>query len=712
MLYPTDVADLDGASNTTTIATVAALAGIPSPQNVTCFGANDGTITVTSQSGGYGTYEYSKDGGTTWQSSPTFSGLAPGPGYNVQIRDAAHTGCVLDIDGSGNTPITEPTILAATSLTIVNASTVGGTDGSITVNSPSGGSGSYEYSKDGGVTWQSSNIFTGLQGGATYNVFIRDANHTGCMIDLDGSSDTPIAQPPAPVSGTITATNPTCFGVSDGTITVTSPAGGYGTYEYSKDGGTTWQTSGSFTGLADGTYNIQIRDAAYPTDVADLDGSTNTPITQPSVLSGSITSTRVTSNGASDGTITISSPQGGNGTYQYSIDGGTTWQPSGSFTSLPAATYNVEIRDGANIGCIIDLDGSVDTPIIQPSGPLAASTGSTNVTCFGSNDGTITVSSPSGGYGNYEYSKDGGTTWQASGSFSGLMPNVVYDVQIRDKDQPTDVLDLGNTTLTEPVVLSGTISAVNPTCNNGTDGSITINSAAGGSSTYEFSIDGGTTWQSLPTFQGLAEKATNYNVLIRDQAHTTCVIDLDGSTNTILTSPSPISATAALSKETCKGSDGAIDLAVSGGTPLAGTPSYTYEWSNGFITEDISTLGEGTYSVTIKDANQCSITQEFVIDLDCVLRVYQAVSPNGDGKNDYWRIDRIEQFPGNTVRLFDRFNNLVYETHGYTNETNNWTGQANHGLTRGTLPDDTYFYWVDLGSGLGKLSGFVILKNH
>jgi gliding motility-associated-like protein len=92
--------------------------------------------------------------------------------------------------------------------------------------------------------------------------------------------------------------------------------------------------------------------------------------------------------------------------------------------------------------------------------------------------------------------------------------------------------------------------------------------------------------------------------------------------------------------------------------------------------------------------------------------VYQGVSPNGDGKNDYWRIDKIEEYPGNTVRIFDRFNNLVYETHGYSNETNNWAGQSNHGVARGILPEDTYFYWVDLGSGSGTYSGYVVLKNH
>ncbi|MGL2988587.1 SprB repeat-containing protein, partial [Flavobacterium sp. RSSA_27] len=70
------------------------------------------------------------------------------------------------------------------------------------------------------------------------------------------------------------------------------------------------------------------------------------------VLSATVASTNVTCNAANDGTITISAPLGGYGTYQYSINGGTTWQDSGTFTALANATYNVQIRDKANTACV------------------------------------------------------------------------------------------------------------------------------------------------------------------------------------------------------------------------------------------------------------------------------------------------------------------------------------------------------------------------
>lgn len=99
--------------------------------------------------------------------------------------------------------------------------------------------------------------------------------------------------------------------------------------------------------------------------------------------------------------------------------------------------------------------------------------------------------------------------------------------------------------------------------------------------------------------------------------------------------------------------------------------------------------------------------------------IYNAVSPDGDGLNDYWRIDGIEGFPNNNVKIFDRFNNLVYETTGYNNQSVNestgagpnfWNGQSNHGLSKSALPEGTYFYSIVLGDGSGPIGGYIVLK--
>ncbi len=95
---------------------------------------------------------------------------------------------------------------------------------------------------------------------------------------------------------------------------------------------------------------------------------------------------------------------------------------------------------------------------------------------------------------------------------------------------------------------------------------------------------------------------------------------------------------------------------------------------------------------------------------DLPLRIYEGVSPNGDGVNDYWRMDGIDYYADNSVRVFDRYNNLVYEMNNYNNEDRVWRGEANRGIFRGKLPDGVYFYSVRLSNDIPALSGFIILK--
>ena len=90
--------------------------------------------------------------------------------------------------------------------------------------------------------------------------------------------------------------------------------------------------------------------------------------------------------------------------------------------------------------------------------------------------------------------------------------------------------------------------------------------------------------------------------------------------------------------------------------------------------------------------------------------VYQLVTPDGDLMNDTWVIDGIEQYPNNTVQLFDRWNSLVYRKSSYENGVSPWGGEANEGMSNGDLSDGTYFYTVDLGEGSEIIEGYLVLK--
>ncbi|HLP71739.1 MAG TPA: PKD domain-containing protein [Bacteroidales bacterium] len=553
--------------------------------NITCNGGNNGTITISSPTGGYGTYEYTINGGTTWQASGSFTGLVPGT-YNVKIRDASKTGCIITLNAA--LVITEPAALAAT-LNSTNITCFGANNGSISITGAAGGYGTYEYTIDGGATWSVSNVFNGLAP-ATYNVRMRDAVNTSCILILNGAL--PITQPPV-LDAAYTKTDVSCFGTADGIINITGATGGYGTYQYSVNGGGSWQPTGNFTGLVPGTYNVQIRDAAQPSCALTLAPALS--ITQPAVLNATVAATMITCNGTNDGTINITVPSGGYGTYEYSINGGTSWSGTTLYTNLAPGNYDVRIRDAAHSGCSVILRGALS--ITEPAA-LTGSVSSTNVTCNGASDGTITITGVSGGYGTYEYTINGAAGWQAASSFTALGPGS-YDVRVRDKAHPSCEKTLNaSLVMTQPNALTATVTKTNISCFGANDGSIVITGAAGGYGTYDYSIDGGLTWQSSGTFMGLIPNT--YNVMLRDAAHIACAVTLPPVL--VITQPAVLSGTVASTNVTCNGAgDGTITVSA----PLGGYGTYEYSINGGAAWQasgSFSALAPGFYNVQIRDA--------------------------------------------------------------------------------------------------------------
>ncbi|MDO8366467.1 MAG: gliding motility-associated C-terminal domain-containing protein [Saprospiraceae bacterium] len=138
------------------------------------------------------------------------------------------------------------------------------------------------------------------------------------------------------------------------------------------------------------------------------------------------------------------------------------------------------------------------------------------------------------------------------------------------------------------------------------------------------------------------------------------------------------------------------------------TPSlggFSYNPSNGTVlyTPDQGKCGVDSFRYRITDGmgQQSSATIQVTISCDKIL-VFKGISPNDDGRNDFWHIIGIEQFPDNTVQVFNRWGNQVFEQKGYTN-TGAWNGQWNGK----DLPDGTYFYFIDLGGSAEKLSGWL-----
>jgi PKD repeat protein len=397
-------------------------------------------------------------------------------------------------------------------------------------------------------------------------VQIRDDANQSCVIILNPSL---LITQPSPLNALYSKTNISCFGANNGIINITNATGGYGTYQYSVNGGGNWFDSGNFSALTAGNYDVRIRDKAQP--LCELQLEAMLEVVEPAELDAAVSSTNVTCNGAGNGTITISTPVGGFGTYQYSINGGTFWQASGNFTNLTPGTYQIRMRDAANVSCIKSFADVVITEL--PA--ISAGFSRTLITCFGANNGSITITGASGGSGSFEYTINGGGSWQAPSNFTALSPGF-YNVQLRDALNPACVFVVNSSLqITEPAQLNAVVSKTNLSCFESANGIISVSSPSGGYGTYEYSVDGGSNWQLSGNFTN--RTAGFYDVRIRDLANPGCFFIIDS--NLELSQPDPLlPGSITGSHSVCFQGDPSIltELTV----PTGGPAGILYQWES------------------------------------------------------------------------------------------------------------------------------------
>jgi gliding motility-associated-like protein len=139
----------------------------------------------------------------------------------------------------------------------------------------------------------------------------------------------------------------------------------------------------------------------------------------------------------------------------------------------------------------------------------------------------------------------------------------------------------------------------------------------------------------------------------------------------------------------CGEANGSISVQGSGGqSPLQ------YNWSNGQSGAYLDGIDEGTFILTLLDANNCELSDTFAIECLPLIEVVapQFLSPNGDNLNDVWLLQNTAQYPELEVKIFNRWGSLVYEARPYLN---NWNGWSEKGSPEGPLPAATYFYYID-----------------
>ena len=538
--------------------------------NISCNGLFDGIIT-TSVTGGTSPYSYIWSNGET---SQDLGSLTAGT-YTVTITDV--NGCT----STGSKTLTQPTpVVLSFSLSTYGGSNVGcygSSNGSIDLT-VTGGTGPYTYEWTNEATTQD---LTGLTAG-TYGVVVNDAN--GCPA-VDSVT---LTQPDTLVSTLISPTfnggyNVTCLG-NDGSIDLTL-TGGTAPYTYIWSNAVTTQ---DLAGLGAGTYNVTISDANGCTSTGSITLTQSSTLTLSAALS-SYNGTNISCNGSTDGSIDLT-VSGGASPFTYSWSNGATTQ---DLSSLGAGTYSVTVTDANN--CSTTANSTITQPAPLTSPTVSSSyNGGYNVGCNGSTNGSINLT-PAGGTAPYTYIWSNGQTTQDLANLGAG----TFTVTVTDLNGCTSSTSV---TLTEPTPFTNTLTSptfaggFNVTC-LGNDGSIDL-TPAGGTSPYSYNWNTGATTQDLT---GLGAGI-----------YTVTITDANGCSSTgsiTLTQSSTLTLAATLSSYngnniSCNGiSDGSIDLTVTGGAA-----PFTYSWSNGATTQDLSSLGAGTYTVTVTDANNCSTT--------------------------------------------------------------------------------------------------------
>lgn len=527
-------------------------------ENVTCFGARDGSAEVFAE-GGRQPYTYRWLHNNWLQ--PEIPNLGPGA-YVVQVQDASNCSAF------GFAFITQPQEIVATVSSKTDVDCFDGETGEIDIT-VSGGTvaADYQYQWSNGEATQD---LTGLFAGV-YSVTITDDN--GCQKILNNIE---IEEPNAPIVITLlNKRNVRCFGEQSGSIS-TSVSGGTAPYTFA------WSSSDatqSISSLPADTYTLTVTDAegctaeSIPYEVTEPD---ELVITEESITNAGCA-------GGSDGAISVE-VSGGTLPYFY------TWLPVNRNTSglvgVPAGDYTLRVRD-AN-GCFETYVGSVTEP--EPIEIELVS--KTDASCAGVADGMIEVSVTGG---TEPYDLQWNDPLFSTTENVGALPAGSYTLEVRDANNC-----LGTITVEineNPPLVAEVVDFRNVRCNGDANGAIIVDVQGGeGPYDYNWSHDGSINFKSITNLP-----ADCYSMTVTDDNGCEATIDQ------CITEPDEVTATITDTENvSCFGAcDGKIAGEASGGTP-----PYNFVWSNGDEGQNvISELCPGTYILDVFDENNCVAEQ-------------------------------------------------------------------------------------------------------
>ena len=567
----TDSAGQSAIANTFIPAPSPLLIQINQIENTRCHDTGDGYALIEA-TGGIPPYQLNWSNGFTGNEGfPLPAGF-----YTITVSDG--NGCTSSIGFQINSP--PPIVL--TQSTITNPSCNSLSNGSISVQA-GGGNPGYSYLWSTGAT---STSIQNLNAG-NYSLTVTDSN--GCTQNFNFQ----LTQPPLVNIVTVIIQNPTCSNSNNG-ILLAIPSGGSGSgYSFLWSNG---MTNDQIGGLTTGTYSVTVTDGTGCSNTAEVVLTEGGGLT---IDHHEIVNTSCPD--AEDGSITIE-VVGGSGGYTIEWSNGNTTFLN---NNISAGIYTVTISDES--GCELVRGYTVATRP-YPEYNIESS----NVNCFGNNDGSIAISLQIG----YE---DYNVIW--SDGFSGDQRQNLQSGIYHFFVSKSDICTISDSVeISEPQEFTVIPQINDLICFNDSSGSIEI-SVSGGSGGYSYEWSNGTEGDILSDVT-----AGSYTVTVSDSLGCSSFFEF-----TIM-QPDALEISELLLRDVdCFGAaTGSVSLVV-----IGGTGNKEILWNDGDDSFNRDNLSAGEYSLTIKDANNCMLTEIVeIFQADEIIATFTIENESESGAND------------------------------------------------------------------------------
>jgi gliding motility-associated-like protein len=643
-------------------------------------------IVSVSNGGSAAAYFWDHANGTT-ATAPIHSYTYPASGaYNVLLKVTTDKGCIdsvrknVQVNAPVNVSFNCDSVCIGSSILFVNTSTTSST----TV--------AYSWDFGNGANSALSNPVYTYPSPGTYSVTLQ-AQMTGSGLSCNSSLQKVVVIYPMPVPAF--TTNNVCSHdsarFSNGSLYTGNPADLSYVWNFG-DAGASSITNPAHLYITAGSYTVTLT----ANTTKGCDASVIKLITIYPMPSANYTFSDVCFRNNMDftGTSTVSS---GTLTYNWNFSTGTATVQNPVYLYAYPGVYNVRLITTTNNGCIDSITKAVEiyplplvdfinTPVCDglPSSFTQAVT-----------IGTGSITSYAWDFG------DGASSTSSVTSHQYLNPGT-YSVKLTSISSMGCIHDTTKSVIVNPLPVANftptnaCVGASNTFVNTSTIlGATPLN--------YLWSFGDGAT--SILTSPGhMYSTSGTYTVKVVATSGKGC---LDSISKTTLTYALPI-VSAGRDTSISKGDEVTLNGYSIAGVSYLWTP--TTFISNTTIPNPVVRPEETTtYTVLLTDQNGCknsNVVTVTIID-DYKLLIYNVVTPDGDGKNDYWKIVNIDLYPDATVQIFDRTGIMVYEKTGYQND---WQGTYKNDQ----LPDGTYYYivsFVNVSKTTNYKGSITLLRN-